>query len=295
MTTVLEDNVHVYCVDGTSDDLDHPIKQCFSDSQLVATHGLISVNSINWGRVMVQIAHYFYTYFQLCEKVGSPVEVVIPTGACGNITAGCLAQRMGLPITLVAGVNTNNIVARTLDGGDFSVQGSVITSLAPAMDIQVPYNVERLMYLYADGDTNRVKKLMEDFESSGKVQIPQDIMEAMKTAVTGTFTVDDEEITRTLHKIHHDHHYIVCPHTAVGAAYHYRKKGGEQLPHGYIATASPAKFPEALQKAGVPPVTELVTRLKSLPTRSMEMKKGEDWYAMLRAKIESITAMRSKA
>lgn len=79
-------NIFIFSVEGTSDDLDHPIKQCFADSQLVATHGLISVNSINWGRIMVQIAHYFYVYFQLCEKVGSPVEVVIPTGACGNIT-----------------------------------------------------------------------------------------------------------------------------------------------------------------------------------------------------------------
>lgn len=178
--------------------------------------------------------------------------------------------------------------------------------------------------------------------------------------ITGTFTVDDDEITNTLHKVYHEHGYTLCPHTAVGAAYHYRcvcvcvfvhvcmhfcqleptyldslitqnlnfpsftvslficvqyhyhmsilehygkthcnypwfitrNVGGEHLPRAYIATASPAKFPEALEKAGVPPVTELVTRLKSLPTRSMEMKKGEDWYAMLRTKIESITARR---
>lgn len=73
-------------VDGSSDDLDHPIKQCFGDTQLVAKHNLISVNSINWGRILVQVAHFFYTYFQLCEEIGSPVEVVVPTGACGNIT-----------------------------------------------------------------------------------------------------------------------------------------------------------------------------------------------------------------
>lgn len=294
MTTVLEDNVHVYCVEGTSDDLDYPIKQCFGDAQLVASHSLISVNSINWGRIMVQVAHYFYSYFQLCENLGNPVEVVIPTGACGNITAGCLAQKMGLPITLVAGVNTNNIVARSLDSGDFSIQGNMMTSLAPAMDIQMPYNVERLLFLYCNKDTERVRKLMEEFESSGKVQIPQDIMEAMKTAVVGTFTVDDEEITSTLRRVFHDHRYIVCPHTAVGAAYHYRNME-EIPPRAYIATASPAKFPEALQKAGVPPVTDLVAHLESLPTRSMDMKKGEDWYAILRAKVESITARRGKA
>ncbi|KAG0707870.1 Threonine synthase-like 2 [Chionoecetes opilio] len=185
MTTVLEDNVHVYCVDGTSDALDLPIKQCFADGQLVESHSLISINSINWGRIMVQVAHFFHLYFQLCEDLGQPVQVVIPTGACGNITAGCIAQRMGLPITLVAGVNTNNIVARTLDTGDFSVEGNVMPSLAPAMDIQMPYNVERLLFLYAKGDTGRVKKLMEEFESRGRVQIPKDVLEAMKKTVVG--------------------------------------------------------------------------------------------------------------
>lgn len=298
MTTVLEDNVHVYRVDGSSDDLDHPIKQCFADTQLVAKHNLISVNSINWGRILVQVAHFFYTYFQLCEEVGCPVEVVIPTGACGNITAGCIAQKMGLPITLVAGVNTNNIVARTLGEGDFSVKGDVVTSLAPAMDIQVPYNVERMMYLYANKDTARVRQLMQEFEKSGKVIIPEDIMKAMKTGCTGTFTVDDDEITKTLRRVHQEHHYVLCPHTAVAAAYHYsatRKIGEKSPPKGYIATASPAKFPEALQRAGLEPVTDLVAHLHSLPTRSVEMKKGEDWYSMLKAKIESISAGRAKA
>ncbi|KAG0707871.1 Threonine synthase-like 2 [Chionoecetes opilio] len=122
--------------------------------------------------------------------------------------------------------------------------------------------------------------------------------------VAGTFTVDDEEITNTLRRIYHTHHYIVCPHTAVAAAYHYRltqtfdyhqgdNKQGTP-PRAYIATASPAKFPEALQKAGVPPLTHLAAHLHSLPTRSLAMKQGEDWYATLRAKIEAITATRLK-
>ncbi|KAK4318302.1 hypothetical protein Pmani_010712 [Petrolisthes manimaculis] len=136
MTTIIDDNVHIYRVEGNSDELDEPIKKCFHDESFVANHNLISINSINWGRVMVQIAHYFYSYFRLCGEVGEVVQLLVPTGAAGNITAGCIAQKMGLPITMVATVNTNDIVARTLSCGDFSVKGEVVKSLAPAMDIQ---------------------------------------------------------------------------------------------------------------------------------------------------------------
>ncbi|ROT85921.1 threonine synthase-like 2 [Penaeus vannamei] len=92
MTTVIEDNVHVYCVDGTSDELDEPIKRCFADEEFVAKHRLISINSINWGRIMAQVAHYFYTYYQLCSFVGQPLKVVVPTGAAGNITGKLFSE-----------------------------------------------------------------------------------------------------------------------------------------------------------------------------------------------------------
>ena len=85
MTTVLDDNVHNFAVDGSSDDLDVPIKAVFAEPDYVAKHNLCSINSINWARILVQIGHYFYCYFQLAEKIGDPVEIVVPTGACGNI------------------------------------------------------------------------------------------------------------------------------------------------------------------------------------------------------------------
>nr|XP_045614565.1 threonine synthase-like 2 [Procambarus clarkii]XP_045614566.1 threonine synthase-like 2 [Procambarus clarkii]XP_045614567.1 threonine synthase-like 2 [Procambarus clarkii]XP_045614568.1 threonine synthase-like 2 [Procambarus clarkii]XP_045614570.1 threonine synthase-like 2 [Procambarus clarkii] len=286
MTTVVERNVHVFCVEGTSDDLDKPIKQCFADKELVSTHNLISINSINWGRILVQVAHYFYIYYQLCGSVGNSVNVVVPTGAAGNLTAGCIAQKMGLPITLAAGVNVNDSVARVIKKADFSLKEEVLQTLAPAMDIQVPYNVERLVYLYANGDTTRVKEVMDTFEKNNSVDLPQDIMEAMRTAIVESFIVDDGKITETMQRIHEEHRYIVCPHTAVAAAYHYQWK--RDVPHGYVATASPAKFPDAVQKAKAEPVTEGIKHLKDLPKEFQWMRKGQDWHTILRAKIEAI-------
>lgn len=287
MTTVIEDNVHVFCAEGNSDELDKPIKQCFAEEKLVSTHNLISLNSINWGRILVQAAHYFFAYYQVCGSVGKPVQVVVPTGAAGNITAGCLAQKMGLPITLVAGVNVNNSVERVIEKGVFSQKEQVHQTLASAMDIQVAFNVERLVYMYASSETTRVKEIMDIFDKEGSVAIPQNIMDSLKKVIVESFVVDDDKIVETMQRIHEQHNYIVCPHTAVAATYHYQRK--QDVPHGYIATASPAKFPEAVQRAGAEPVTEGIDHLKDLPTKFQWMKKGEDWYSILLAKIEAVT------
>ncbi|KAK7055046.1 Threonine synthase-like 2 [Halocaridina rubra] len=290
MTTVLADNVHVYKVEGTSDDLDEPIKQCFSDSGFVSAHNLISINSINWGRIMVQLAHYFFTYYQLCSKVGSPMQIIVPTGAAGNITAGCIAQKMGLPITLIAAVNTNDIVFRTILSGDFSVKEDVAQTLASAMDIQNPYNVERLLYIGANGNVKRINELMHAFEQEGQVSIPDDILSNIKQIVVESLSVSDEDIVAIMKRVYHEQKYILCPHTATAVFYHYQRKS--DIPRGFIATASPAKFPDAVQRAGIEPVTDGVDHLQDLPTRFMWMREGGNWYAMLRGKIEEITQNR---
>ncbi|CAL4065950.1 unnamed protein product [Meganyctiphanes norvegica] len=293
MTTVIEDNVHVYCVDGNSDELDEPIKKAFLDTDFVAANKIISINSINWGRILAQVAHYFYSYYQLCESVGSPVQLVVPTGAAGNITGGSLASAMGLPITLVAAVNTNDIVRRTLQGGDFSIKENVVQTFASAMDIQMPYNVERILFHFTGNDTKRVKELMNKFEKEGKVSIPNDVMKAMKEVIVGSLAVDNDHITEIMKKVLNKHNYLLCPHTATAVAYHFQQTDNS-IPRGYIATASPAKFPEAVIKAGAEPVTEGVAHLENLPTKFTWMKKGDDWYSMLRTKIEEITAKKSR-
>ena len=148
MTTVLDSNVHNFCVDGNSDELDVPCKkvnqpnnngqhgttlqflifssQVFADWDFVQEHNVCSINSVNWGRIMVQAAHYIFIHFYLVGRGQSRTsEIVIPTGACGNIAAGCVAYKMGVPLRLVAAVNENDIVSRFIRNGDFSVSPEV--------------------------------------------------------------------------------------------------------------------------------------------------------------------------
>ncbi|XP_076069418.1 threonine synthase-like 2 isoform X2 [Oratosquilla oratoria] len=290
MTAVIEDNVHVFCVDGNSDELDEPIKRVFLEESFVAEHRLICINSINWGRILAQIPHYFYIYYQLCQSIGDSVEVVVPTGAAGNITGGTIAMKMGLPIHLVTSVTLNDIVARTFQDGNFSVKDSVVPSLASAMDIQIPYNVERLLYLSSDGNTVEVGKLMTSFEENGKVAVPDNLLNTLKNYIKDCLVVHDDEITEVMKKVMEDHKYILCPHTATAVAYHYAKKS--TYPRGIIATASPAKFPEAVTKAGGVPVTKGIDHLESLPTQFECMAKGQDWYVMLKNKIKAISSKR---
>ncbi|POI23205.1 hypothetical protein CIB84_013047 [Bambusicola thoracicus] len=135
-------HVTILVVHGNSDEIDEPIKELFADVDFARRSNLMSLNSVNWSRIMVQIAHYFYAYFQCAPTLDSTplpvVEIVVPTGGGGNVTAGCIAQKMGLPIQLVAAVNSNDIVHRTVKDGDFSLSGRVKATLASAMDIQAP-------------------------------------------------------------------------------------------------------------------------------------------------------------
>jgi O-phospho-L-threonine phospho-lyase len=141
MVTSPDSNVHVFACDGTSDDLDEPIKYVLNDAPFVAEHSLCSINSINWARVMIQIAHFFYSYLATIPAALQTVEEVsrfelyasVPTGACGNLVGAWLAREMGLPIKIVAGVNENDIIHRAMLTGNFSKAGAVEKTIAPSM------------------------------------------------------------------------------------------------------------------------------------------------------------------
>uniref|UniRef100_A0A8C5XFC8 Threonine synthase like 2 n=1 Tax=Microcebus murinus TaxID=30608 RepID=A0A8C5XFC8_MICMU len=179
MTTVLKENVHVFGVEGNSDELDEPIKAVFADVAFVKKHHLMSLNSINWSRVLVQMAHHFFAYFRCASSLDTrplpAVEVVVPTGAAGNLAAGCIAQKMGLPIRLVVAVNRNDIIHRTVQHGDFSLSEAVKPTLASAMDIQVPYNMERIFWLLSGSDSQVTRVLMEQFERTQSLKLPQEL------------------------------------------------------------------------------------------------------------------------
>ncbi|XP_020745145.2 threonine synthase-like 2 isoform X2 [Odocoileus virginianus] len=295
MTTVLRENVHVFGVEGNSDELDEPIKTVFADVAFVKKHNLMSLNSINWSRVLVQIAHHFFAYFQCAPSLDMhplpAVEVVVPTGAAGNLAAGCIAQKMGLPIHLVVAVNSNDIIHRTVQWGDFSLSEAVKPTLASAMDIQVPYNMERIFWLLSGSDSQVIRALMEQFERTKSVDLPKELHSKLAEAVTSQ-SVSDEAIIQTMGRCWQENEYLVCPHSAVAVSCHYQQVDRQQPspPRCCLAPASAAKFPEAVRAARLTLDTPAeILALEHKETRCTPMRKGDDWTQMLRDTIEDLS------
>ncbi|XP_051010643.1 threonine synthase-like 2 [Acomys russatus] len=295
MTTVLKDNVHVFAVEGNSDELDEPIKAVFADMAFVQRHNLMSLNSINWSRILVQMAHYFFAYFQCTPSLDvdplPPVEVVVPTGAAGNLAAGCIAQKMGLPICLAVTVNRNDIIHRTVQRGDFSLCEVAKPTLASAMDIQMPYNMERIFWLLSGSDSQATRALMEQFERTLSLDLPKELHGKLSEAMTSE-SVSNEAITQTMGRCWEENQYLVCPHSATAVNYHYQQidSGQSSIPRCCLAPASAAKFSEAVQAAGLTPQTPPeILALEHKETRCMLMRRGDDWTRMLRDTIEELS------
>lgn len=303
MITCLEDNVHVFAADGTSDDIDQPLRRLFADQELVKSHGLMSLNSVNWSRVMIQLAHFIFAYLELSGmEQAKPdgdlpeLEVVVPTGGAGNIAAGCILTQMGLPLKLVAMVNSNNIVHRTVTTGDFSMAANVTQTLAPAIDIQDPYNMERVFWLLLGKDGASVKNMMEEFQQSHRHSLPENHRQ-MLSKVLSTGAVNDEEILETLRRCWEENQYVLCPHTAVAVWHHYHRPHSPRLNRCYVATASPAKFQGAVERAGLTvDLPEAVLALDKLATRYQNLERSlnwcKDWEDILREKIQSVSLVR---
>ncbi|XP_053219033.1 threonine synthase-like 2 isoform X1 [Podarcis raffonei] len=298
MTTVIEDNVHVFITEGNSDEIDEPIKELFADEDFSRRHNLMSLNSINWSRIMVQIAHFFYAYFRCAPSMDATplpvVEVVVPTGGGGNLTAGCLAQKMGLPIDLVAVVNDNDVVHRAIQQGDFSLSRSVKSTLASAMDIQEPYNMERVFWLFSGSDSNLVRSVMEEFYSAKKVQLPSQLQKKLSEGLKSC-SVSDEEIVQAMRRCWQDNRYLLCPHSATAVCYHYKHSSRHpNTSRCCLAPASPVKFENAILKADLTlDISPEIRKLKDMETRSCALKRGDDWAKLLRQQIEAVAKQRN--
>ncbi|XP_047602441.1 threonine synthase-like 2 isoform X2 [Lutra lutra] len=233
--------------------------------------------------------------------------VLLPQGHCTKIQelqmttvlrenvhvfrAGCLAQKMGLPIRLVVAVNRNDIIHRTVQRGDFSLSKAVELTLASAMDIQVPYNMERIFWLLSGSDNQGTRALMEQFERTQSTSIPKELHDKLSEAMTSE-SVSDEAITRTMSRCWEENQYLLCPHSAVAVSYHYQQTDRQQpsLPRCCLAPASAAKFPEAVLAAGLTPETPAeILALEFKETRCTPMRKGDDWTLMLRNTIEGLS------
>lgn len=297
MTTVNAPNVKVYSVVGTSDDADIPIKKLFADAEFIKKHTLLSLNSINVGRVLFQAVHFIYTYLRVCPAVDKEVLFSIPSGGLGNITGGYIAYLMGLPIRFLAAVNENDVVHRALHSGEFSLSDEVQQTYASAMDIQIPYNIERLFYFMSGGNCDMMRGIMEQFERKGSCSLPSEILESSRCV--STTRVGMEETLSTIQHVWKEFNYLLCPHSAIGmhAALQYLQKLPKDADSPgrsdivVLATATPAKFPDVYTKIGIDlPLVPAIAELHCKPEVKSFMERGEDWEGILRQEVERLAA-----
>jgi len=252
MTTVDAANIHNIAVRGNFDDAQAIVKALFNDHAFRDQHRLAAVNSINWARIMAQVVYYFTAAVTL----GAPhraVSFAVPTGNFGDIFAGYVARQMGLPIDrLVIASNVNDILTRTLETGRYE-RGAVVPSSSPSMDIQVSSNFERLLFEMSGRDADLVRSQMDTLQQSGAFTLEPAQHDALR-ALFAAARADEAQTLNAIRVMHNATGYIPDPHTAVGLHAACLCRGGDSIPMICLATAHPAKFPDAIREAiGVSP------------------------------------------
>jgi len=248
MTTVTDANVFNLAIEGTFDDGQQIVKETFGDLDFKKKYALGAVNSINWARVLAQVVYYFYAWGQVRKKTGShKVYFSVPTGNFGDIFAGYIAKRMGLPVEkLVLATNANNILSRFVNDGDYSI-GEVHPTHSPSMDIQNASNLERYLFYLLKEDSKELSSAMQQFSSTGKLSFTtEQIAEINEIFISAS--VDNEQTLETIKNFHEATGYVLDPHTATGVKAGKDFSGGE-YPVICLATAHPAKFPDAVHQA----------------------------------------------
>jgi len=248
MTTVTDANVFNLAIEGTFDDGQKIVKETFGDLDFKKKYALGAVNSINWARVLAQVVYYFYAWGQVRKETGSQkVCFSVPTGNFGDIFAGYIAKRMGLPVEkLVLATNANNILSRFVNDGDYSI-GEVHPTHSPSMDIQNASNLERYLFYLFKEDSKKLTAAMQQFSSTGKLSFStEQIAEINEIFISAS--VDNEQTLETIKNFHEATGYVLDPHTATGVKAGKDLSGGE-YPVICLATAHPAKFPTAVNQA----------------------------------------------
>ena len=252
MTTVRAPNVHNIAIEGSFDDAQRHVKRMFADTGKTSRFNIGAVNSINWARLMAQVVYYFAAGLQLGAP-HRPIAFSVPTGNFGDVFAGYVAQRMGLPIArLIVATNVNDILHRALSEGDYST-GKLTPTATPSMDIQVSSNFERLLFDCGGRDGAALAQQMRAFEQTGAMRLTN----AQREGASGLFTsarADAAEMARALRWAHEQAGQVIDPHTAVGLHAALASDLDPAIPIVTLATAHPAKFPDAVERAtGVRP------------------------------------------
>ena len=281
MTTVKAPNVYNIAIDGSFDDAQAMVKRMFGDTTMTGRFRISAVNSINWARLMAQVVYYFAAALQL----GGPERKVafsVPTGNFGDVFAGHVAARMGLPIErLIVATNVNDILHRALSQGDYSA-GTVTATAAPSMDIQVSSNFERLLFDVGGRDGTALAEQMRRFETSKAMRLTN----AQREGAAGLFVstrADAAEMSQAMRwAFEHCDGEVIDPHTAIGLHAARHADLPSDVPVVTLATAHPAKFRDAVERAtGVRP---------SLPPRVGDLFERDERYVELPGDYDAIAA-----
>jgi threonine synthase len=278
MTTVLAPNIHNIAIDGDFDQAQAIVKAMFADAETTSRVTLSAVNSINWARLMAQIVYYFYA----AVRLGAPERAVafsVPTGNFGDVFAGYVAAKMGLPVAkLIVATNVNDILHRALSTGDYSC-GTVTPTATPSMDIQVSSNFERLLFDLGGRDGVATAAQMEGFESTRAMQLTNAQWEGAATLFASA-RIDGDAMAMAMRWAYEKAGHVLDPHTAIGLAAARVTDLAGDVPVVTLATAHPAKFRDAVERAtGVRP---------ALPQRVGNLFDREERYDTLPATLAAV-------
>lgn len=292
MTTVLGENVHNIALEGSFDDCQNVVKAMFNDALFREKTNLSAVNSINWARIMAQVVYYFATALQF-KALNKELSFVVPTGNFGNVYAAYCAKQMGLPIDVLGiSTNRNDILTRFFETGRMEISHSHAT-LSPSMDIQISSNFERYLFELFSRNAEKVRMTMENFKSTGKFEISSDLLLTAQS-IFRAYRADDEQTIEMIKLAYDKCDYILDPHTAVGLSGALSLSENKQGPVVLLATAHPAKFPDAVEKAiGIRPplpshLADLFEREEKFAELPNDLSILED-FVLARSRVSSIS------
>tara|TARA_Y100000768_G_scaffold388088_1_gene382096 strand:+ start:3168 stop:4553 length:1386 start_codon:yes stop_codon:yes gene_type:complete len=244
MSTVEAENIKVISINGNFDDCQNIVKNLFSDRHFANDVSLTAVNSINWARIMIQIVYYFSALSQY-KRSENNINFIVPTGNFGDIFAGYIAKRMGLPFhKLVIATNVNNILERCLKTGVYEVFDSIHTN-TPSMDIQISSNFERLLFDLLDMSSGVVGKKMTQLRENGKFELSKSELKSYKDNFDAG-SLNQDETVKIIKDMYNKSHQVIDPHTAIAVGIHYKNSYKNSI---VLSTAHAAKFPDTVEKA----------------------------------------------
>ena len=245
MTTGKEKNVYNIAVEGSFDDCQNLVKAMFTDKIFAKEIKMSGVNSINWARIIAQSVYYFYSYFLIDDNI-KPINFSVPTGNFGDVYAGYLAKKIGLPINkFVVATNQNDILHRAISKGKYNIE-NVLETISPSMDIQIASNFERLIYDLKDRSDEKTTEVMKKIKEQGKYLIDKESLIKINIDFLSS-RMDENEVLKTIKTVYEKYNIVLDPHSAIGyGAFDKVSLKGNNV---VLATAHPCKFPDAIEKA----------------------------------------------